>query len=257
MFLLPDQSSLEAQQITQIANYMDQFIHGLMTTLGLYIFALAIGFVIGLVLSIVRLYGGPVSSRFATGYIEVIRGTPLVTQIFIFAYAPDAINTALEMAGLATFNTSWRIYIPDPFGGQSIFLSTRILMAAVCLALNSAAYQAEYLRGAMASISGGQLQAAKSMGMTRTQGIRHIILPQSLRRVIPSWSNEAAYLPKYTTVAYFVAVEELFAKTKLIISRVPYPFEMYLIVAIVFLVLISAVSQALDHVYDRVKIPGV
>ncbi len=244
-------------QILQFEQYVDDFIDGFLTTMGLYLFALIIGLFLGLSLAIVRQYGGGISSRIATGYVEVIRGTPLLSQVFVIAFAPGAINALIQSLGYEEWDFLWQIRVPDPWGGTSIFLSTRILLAAIALALNSAAYQAEYFRGSISSISGGQLQAARALGMTRTQSIRHIILPQSLRRVIPAWSNEAAYLPKYTTVVSFVAVEELFSISSWVVGRTFLVLQVYVIVAIIFLVLISTVSILLDRLYDKFKIPGM
>jgi polar amino acid transport system permease protein len=125
------------------------------------------------------------------------------------------------------------------------------------LGVNSAAYQAEYMRGAFASVTTGQLQAATSMGMTRTQSIRYVVLPQGLRRAIPAWSNEAAYLPKYTVVAIWVGVMEFLNMAKTVISQTFLSVEVYLIVAMTFFVLITVVSRLLEYVHKKTKIPGV
>ncbi|TET07870.1 MAG: amino acid ABC transporter permease [Candidatus Thorarchaeota archaeon] len=225
--------------------------------MGLYLFAIFLGLGLGIFFAVARHYGGPVTSRIATAYIEFFRSTPLLVQILIVTLAPGAINLWLQAEGMAPFDINWVIILPDIFGSPSIFLNLRILLCAITLGLNSAAYQAEYFRGSMASISAGQSLAALSIGMTKRQEIRHVALPQSLRRAIPAWSNEAAYLPKYTTVCYLVSVEELFAIAKLIVARTYRVLEVYVIVAIVFLVLISFISWLLNYIYDRVKIPGI
>ncbi|MBY8998919.1 MAG: ABC transporter permease subunit [Candidatus Thorarchaeota archaeon] len=155
------------------------------------------------------------------------------------------------------FDISWRIILPDLFGTPRIVLNTTILLCAITLGLNSGAYQAEFFRGSMASISAGQTLAAQSIGMTKRQEIRYIGLPQSLRRAIPAWSNEAVYLPKYTTVAYFVGVAEFFSAIKLAVSRTYQALFLYALAAIVFLVVITIISWLLNYVYERVKIPGM
>ena len=225
--------------------------------MGLYFFAIFLGLGLGIGFAIVRQYGGSLTSRIATGYIEVFRGTPLLAQIFVVTLFPPALNAWLVASGMAPIDILWRIFLPDPFGNPSIVLNTRILLCAITLGLNSAAYQAEFFRGSMGSISTGQSLAATSIGMTRRQLIRFVILPQSLRRAIPAWSNEAIYLPKYTTVAYLVGVEELFAWAKLAAGRTFLTIEVYVLIAIVFLVLISIISWILEYTYNRVKIPGI
>ena len=226
-------------------------------TCGLYIFALILGLGLGIVLSIGRHYGGAIISRISTAYIEFMRGTPLLAQILIITYLPRTINLWLEAQGLPIFDITWRIILPDIFGTPRIFLNSTIFLCAITLGLNSGAYQAEFFRGSLASISAGQPLAAQSIGMTKRQEIRHIALPQSLRRAIPSWANEAVYLPKYTTVAYFVGVPDFFSMIKLAVSRTYQALAIYALGAIIFLVFISVISQLLDSYYERVKIPGM
>jgi polar amino acid transport system permease protein len=225
-----------------LERFFDEFLDGVSTTLSLYIFALIFGFLVGLFFAIARVYGGGILSRVATGYIEVIRGTPVVTQIIILAYLPDTLNIFLSSQGLPTIPLSWEL---------------RYLMSAVCLGMNSSAYQAEFFRGSITSVSAGQMMAAQAIGMTRTQSIRQIILPQSLRRVIPAWANEASYLPKVTTAAYIVGVTEAFHWANATVSYTFRTLEVYALVAVFFIILITFVTWLLDTVYDEIKIPGL
>ena len=107
------------------------------------------------------------------------------------------------------------------------------------------------------SVGSGQLMAARSLGMSRFSGIRHIIVPQALRRVIPAWSNEAAYLPKYTVVVYLIGVRELFAEAHWIVAKEFISLTTYIVIAVIFLVLITLVSKLLDIVHKRTAIPGL
>ncbi|TFH01048.1 MAG: amino acid ABC transporter permease [Candidatus Thorarchaeota archaeon] len=226
-------------------------------TMGLYFFALFLGLGLGIFLAIGRHYGGPAISRISTAYIEFLRGTPLLAQILAIIAIPPVLSFWLVAQGMAPIDNTWRIILPDLFGTPRIVLNSVILLCAITLGLNSAAYQAEFFRGSMASISVGQTLAAQSIGLTKRQEIRHIVLPQSLRRAIPAWANEAVYLPKYTTVAYMVGVPELFGAAKLIVARTYEALFVYALVAIIFLVLISFISWILDKIYERVRIPGM
>jgi polar amino acid transport system permease protein len=229
-------------EVLDLQSYFDEFLDGVSTTLTLYAFALFFGFLVGLFFAIIRVYGGPILSRIATGYIEVIRGTPVVTQIIILAYLPDTINVFLNAQGIPPIPLSWGL---------------RYLMCAICLGMNSSAYQAEFFRGSITSISAGQMMAARAIGMSRVQGIRQIILPQSMRRVIPAWANEASYLPKVTTAAYIVGVTEVFHWAYATVSRTFKTLEVYALVAFFFIILISFITWFLDTVYDEIKIPGL
>ena len=231
-----------------ITGYWDRLLSGFLTTMWLYGWALMFGFFLGLFLALLRQYGGSIFSTVATGYIEIIRGTPLVAQLFILFY------------GLNLPISNWNLYSQFHIFGKEItlvYLSPHILLGIIALSLNSAAYQAEYLRGAMMSVSSGQLLAAQSLGMSKFGGIRHIILPQALRRVIPAWSNEAAYLPKYTVVVGLIGAAELFGQAKTIVSLEFISVFTYIIVAIIFLVTIAIVSKGLDLLHKRTGIPGL
>ncbi len=241
----------------QVERYIPELVDGFVMMMWLYAFALFMGLGLGIVLAIARHYGGPVISRISTAYIEFLRGTPLVAQVLAVTFIPYALNIWLESQGLPPLDFSWRLTFPDIFGVTRIYLDTRILLAALTLGLNSGAYQAEFFRGALSSLSAGQTLAAQSIGMTKRQEIRHIALPQSLRRAIPAWSNEAVYLPKYVTVVYFVGVRELFGAAKLIVSRTYQALFVFGLIAIIFLILITTISWILDTLYKRVKIPGV
>jgi len=244
-------------QVGAISEYYPDLLSGFIMTMGLYFFALFFGLGLGIFLAIGRHYGGPVTSRISTAYIEFMRGTPLLAQILAIWAIPFALNTWLISQGMTPFDTSWRITFPDIEGVQRTILNTEILLCAVTLGLNSGAYQAEFFRGSMASLSVGQTLAAKSIGMTQRQEIRHVALPQSLRRAIPAWSNEAVYLPKYTTVAYFIGVPEFFGAMKLVVSRTFQALAVYAIGAMVFLVLIAAITFLINKVHERTKIPGL
>ena len=243
---------LQTWDFSFIIEYGDHIIAGLFMTMFLYITALVMGFFLGLLFAIARQYGGRVTSRVATGYIELVRSTPLLVQLFLIFMLPFGISGFVESLGYAPIYANWTISF-----GEVILLNHTIFMCIIALGLNSTAYQAEYFRGAMASIGSGQILAARSIGMSKREGIRHVILPQSLRRVIPSWSNEAAYLPKYTVVAYYLGVEELFAKAHLIVTRTFQALPAYIFIALIFLIIITTFSKGLEIIHERTKIPGV
>ncbi|MBN2228605.1 MAG: amino acid ABC transporter permease [Candidatus Thorarchaeota archaeon] len=243
--------------ILQIDQYYPDLVSGFFMTMGLYFFALFFGLGLGILLAIGRHYGGPVTSRISTAFIEFMRGTPLLAQILAVSILPAVLNAWLESQGIAPIDISWRVIFPDIVGVPRTILNTTILLCAITLGLNSGAYQAEFFRGSLESLPAGQTLAAMSMGMTKRQEIRHIALPQSLRRAIPAWSNEAVYLPKYTTIAYFVGVPDIFGAAKLVVSRTYLALQVYALVAIIFLILITTISLLLDRFYMRVKIPGL
>lgn len=248
------------EQLIAVWNYWDRLFSGFLLTMWMYVWALILGFFLGLLLALMRQYGKyskrwwfiPPLDRISTLYIEIFRGTPLIAQLFFFFYLPNALNVSPEIMVIKTSFIFFDKVITLKLLDYPIFIGI------LALSLNSGAYQAEYLRGSLISVGTGQLEAAQSLGMSRLSSIRHIVLPQALRRVIPAWSNEAAYLPKYTVLVYFIGgVEDLFAQADFIQHKTFFPLTTWVIVAIMFLIIITLISKLLDIVHKRTGIPGL
>jgi len=192
------------------------------------------GFLLGLLLALTRVYANRALSGAANVYIQFFRGTPLVVQALLVYY------------GLPPYLKSLGI---EPF--------TPFVAACIALGLNSAAYQAEYFRGAIQAISSGQMQAARSMGMSKMQAVRSVILPQALRIVLPSWSNELIYTIQYSSVAYFLTLEELTFASMKIAARYARAFDSYATAGVIYVVIVLLVSRLLAYAESRLRIPGL
>lgn len=242
------------EDFVKLLGFWDHLLTGFITMIWLYGLALVMGFFLGILLAIVRQYGGKILSRFSIVYIEIVRGTPLLAQTLLLFYLPTSLG--LPVMGL---ELEYNFTLLDKDITLTLF-NQAIFIGIITLGLNSAAYQAEYFRGAILSIGEGQIVAAESLGMSRLSGIYHVVLPQALRRVIPSWSNEAAYLPKYTVVVYFIGVKELFREAYYIMTNpriAVTPLTIYIFIAVMFIVMISLISKGLDVLHKRTGIPGL
>ena len=215
------------------ADILPRLLRATGTTLEVTACSIVLGFVVGIFLALGRVYGARPVRWLASGYIQFFRGTPLLVQLLLIYYGlPPYLSTiGIRLSPLAA--------------------------AAIALGLNSAAYQAEYFRGAIQSIQSGQMQAARSVGLSRISAIRHVILPQALRLVIPSWSNELIYSIKYSSLAYFVSLTELTFVGKKIALHTARTFEAYLVVAAIYLVIVLIVSRLLLTLENRLRIPGL
>lgn len=211
------------------AEHLPYILAGVPTTLALWAIAIAFGFGFGLVLAWCRIYAAKPLYWAATTYVEIFRGTPMLVQMFFIYLGLPEIGITL-----------------GPFAA-----------AATAIGLNTSAYQAEYFRGAIQSIPQGQMTAARAMGMSTVQGLTVIVLPQALRRVIPQWSNEAILELKFTSIAFAIGVTELTARAETIGFKTFRFFEIFLIVAAVYLVLTLTVAQILQFVEKRTAIPGL
>jgi polar amino acid transport system permease protein len=124
------------------------------------------------------------------------------------------------------------------------------------LAIISGAYQAEILRGAIQAVGSGQMMAARTLGMTRLQAIRHIVLPQALRLAIPAWSNEAAIIVKDSSLVYVLGVPELLRRAQYYSARSYQPFIAFIAVAAIYFVLTFLTNRILIALERRYRIPG-
>jgi polar amino acid transport system permease protein len=204
-------------------------LEGLIVSIELTFVALALGILVGLPAALARVYGGKWLRRLAIAYIEVFRGTPLLVQLFVVYYG-----------------------LPD----LGITLS-RMTAAFITLGFNSGAYQAEYFRGAIQAVGSGQMIAARAIGMTRIQAIRYIILPQALRLALPAWSNEAISMVKYTAVVFLIAVPDLMGKAKILAGRYFNPIEIYLTVALIYIILVALATWLMHALENKLRTPGL
>ncbi|MFO7714549.1 amino acid ABC transporter permease [Desulfosarcina sp.] len=206
-----------------------ELLQGTLITLKIAGGALMIGLLVGLPVALIRVYGNPWLRSMVAGLINIFRGTPLLVQLFVVYY------------GLPDLGVTF----------------SRLTAAYLTLGLNSGAYQAEYLRGAIQAVGAGQMVAARAIGMSRFTAIRCIILPQAFRLVLPSWSNEMIAIIKYTAVVFLIAVPDLMGKAKMVSSRYFAPISTYIIVALIYLVIVGLASLLLHHVGKRFETPGL
>ncbi len=211
-----------------LQRFFGDFVRGAGVTLELTAVGLSLGFVLGLLLALAKIYAPRWLSGIATAYIEIFRGTPLLVQLFLIYYGLPSLGITLSQT----------------------------LSAYLALGLNSAAYQAEYLRGAIQAIGPSQMMAGRSIGLSRWQTIRHVILPQALRLALPSWSNEPISLLKTTAVVFLIAVQDLMAKAKRAATITYNPIGSYLAVAVVYLLMVFALNALLKWLERKTKIPG-
>lgn len=211
-----------------IANNLDFFLKGALLTLEISLCAIALGFALGVPMGLARISRVLPVRAFATGYVEALRGTPLLVQIFI-------------------------IY----FGLPSIGIYLNPLVSGIlAVGLNSAAYQAEIIRGGIQSVPKGQMEAARSMGMTPWQSMRHVVLPQAMRLIIPPMTNEFIILIKDSSLVSAISVWELTLVAKELNAKYFDPFTIFLFVAVVYFVMTYATSKIMRIVEKRTAIPG-
>lgn len=198
-------------------------------TLELTAVGFAIGLALGLLIAIGRTYGPLPVRAVLAAYIEIVRGTPMLVQLFFIYYATPSLGIMM-----------------DP-----------LTASIVAIGLNSAAYQAEYFRMAFNTVQRGQWEAALSIGLSKWGAIRDVVLPQAVRIVIPALTNEAIYLLKYSSIAYFVTVPELVYVSKIIGARTLLYIQIYTISAAFYITVATLLLKLTKTVENRVAIPGL
>ena len=201
---------------------------GIGYTVLITIIALVVGFAIGTPIALARVYGRRLARGLALGYTVVLRGFPSLVVLFIAYYVlASAVNLPPFLAGCAA------------------------------LGICSSAYQAEIFRGAIQSVTAGQMLAARALGMTQGQAVLSIILPQALRNAIPGWSNEAAVVVKDSSLVYAVGLAELMRRAQQINGTLHEPLLIFSITGVLYFMLTFATNRILGWVERKTRIPEV
>jgi polar amino acid transport system permease protein len=216
------------------------FVQGAIRTVYLAIIAQALGVVLGLLLALWRRSRHPVPRVFASGYIWLIRGTPLLVQAVIIYDGSSAM-------GLYSFRTLSLGPVSVPGVVQA---------GIVTLALNEGAYMAEIMRAAIDSVDKGQAEAAESLGLRRRQAMRHVVLPQAMRVVIPPLGNEFNNMLKVTSLLSVIGLQELFLAAQDYNSTTFRTFEIFLVVAIYYISMTTIWSFVQSAIERRLRAKG-
>jgi len=193
-------------------------------TVQITVLSVGFGLLIGMFVGIARLSTLWPVKVLAAIYVDFIRGTPLLVQIFLIYFALPII-------------VGQRI---DPF-----------IAAITACSVNSGAYVAEIFRGGIQSIDKGQVEAGRSLGMTWVQTMRYIILPQAFKRIIPPLGNEFIAMLKDSSLVSVIGFEELTRRGQLVIARTYGSFEIWTTVAFIYLVMTFTISRFVDYLERR------
>ncbi len=185
------------------------------------------GLIIGLLLSILYVYGGRVVARILSIFSTIMRGIPPIVLLFILYFI---------MSGVINLTPFWA--------------------GSISLGIISSAYQMEIFRGAFQSVSGGQMMAARAVGMSQMQAIGSVILPQMIRLAIPPWSNEAAIVIKDSSLVYALGVPEILRRAQLISASTQQPFLAYVTAAIIYFLLVFITNRGLGALEKKLRIPA-
>jgi arginine/ornithine transport system permease protein len=200
-------------------------------TLQLLVAALAAGLAAALPLALLRSLPSPWVWRPVWCFTYVVRGTPLLVQLFLLYYGVAQFEAVRASPLWAALRSPW-------------------FCAVAALAINTCAYTCEILHGAIQAVPGGEVEAARALGFSRTQVLTRIVLPQAMRRALPAYSNEVVLMLHATALASVVTLHDLTGVAREVNSVHYLPFEAF-ITAAVFYLLITVVLVGLFHAAER------
>ncbi|MFC5385977.1 ABC transporter permease [Aquamicrobium segne] len=213
--------------------YAPSYVSGVWVTIKLVVISIIIGAVISIPVAYGRMSQNPIISWIAYIYVYFFRGTPLLAQAFLVYYGFGSFRPQLDAIGLWSF-------FRDAFN-----------CALFAFSLNTAAYQAEILRGAIQGVAKGQWEGAESLGLSRLVTLRKIILPQALIIALRPYGNELILMIKGSAIVAIITVYDLMGITRLTYSRT-FDFQAYLWAAIIYLMIVEAARHAIDWVERRI-----
>ena len=210
-----------------LLKYGMNFLNGLGTTLLLALISVAIGCVIGAFVAIMRLSRSKVLNAIATAYTEVIRDTPLLLQLYFFYFL-----------------------LPDLLPAMRLSKFTCI---AVALLINSGAYMSEVFRSGIQSVDRGQTEAARSLGLSASQTLTRIVLPQAFKNELPAMCNEFVAVTKETSLASTFYVGDLMTQYQTISGKTYLVIEPLVIIGVIYFVVTFTMSKLIAVLERRLK----
>ncbi len=206
-------------------NYWHIYIlEGVVVTLQLTAFAVVLGALLGVIVALLKMSKSKIIRFFITVYIEIIRGTPILLQLYVFYFVLPELFPLLEFSEF-----TW---------------------CAIALCINSSAYVSEVFRSGIQSVDIGQTEAARSLGLSSSQTMVRIVLPQAVKNILPAMGNELVMMLKETSLASTFFVGEITTKQKEIGGATYAVLEMLIVAGIIYLVLTTIVGKMVA-IYER------
>ncbi|NOW06551.1 amino acid ABC transporter permease [Clostridium beijerinckii] len=211
---------------TFLGKYSEYYLKGAEITIVLAFFAVLCGTILGLALTLLRRSKFKPISYIATAYVEFVRGTPLLVQIYIiYIGLPKLIG----------------IDMPD------------MTVGSIALALNSAAYISEIIRAGIEAVDKGQMEAARSLGMNQGLAMIHVIIPQAFKNILPALGNEFISVIKESSMVSVIGVAELMYNASIVRGNTALGLEPIIVAAVVYFVLTFTLTRCLGYVERRMK----
>ena len=213
--------------------YYQYFLRGTRTTILISLITVFCGAILGCIVALMRISNCKPLQAFSKLYITVIRGTPMLVQLYIVYYQLSFIQYPS--------GTIWGVDME------------RAIPCVIALSLNSAAYIAEVFRAGIQAVDVGQMEAARSCGMTSAQAMRFIILPQPIKNILPAIGNKFITIVKETSIIQYLGISDLMYNNGIVITATYNPLPCYYISAILYLLLNIILGKGINIFEVRLK----
>ncbi|HWR62326.1 MAG TPA: amino acid ABC transporter permease [Clostridia bacterium] len=209
-----------------LSKYYGFFLNGTAVTLLISFFGVMFGVILGVVFALMKLSKNPITKYFSAAYIEIIRGTPMMVQMFIVYYGlPRLVKIDFE----------------------------DVTLGIIAVSLNSAAYVAEIIRAGILSIDKGQMEAARSLGMSHKQAMISIIIPQAFKNILPALGNEFITLIKESAIVSIIGIHELMYNTDTVRGNTFRPFSPLIVAAAIYFTITFTLSKLMGILERRLR----
>ena len=226
---------LSIEGFEKTLKYWSMFEEGLVCTVALSFFTVIIGFVLALILALMRMSKFHVLKAFSSVYVEIFRATPLMVQLFIVYHVllADIDLPTLKMFGFIRFE--------------------RFIPGVIALSLNSAAYLSEIIRSGIQSIELGQTEASRSLGLSHWQTMQHVVLPQAIKNILPAIANEFVTIIKESSICWTIGVQEIMSAVNSVKAATFTIAEALVIAACVYFCLTFPTSKIIAYFERRMS----
>jgi len=228
--------------VTLFKQSYSMLLQGLEMTIFLSVVSIAIAIVIGITVGLINISKGKrnVFRVICGAYIDIIRGTPLIVQAFFIYFGLPVVVQAIGT----------KFGIPE----ISSFKINVILAGIIATSLNAGAYMAEIFRGGILAVDSGQMEAARSLGIPYKKAMITVVLPQAVRKMVPSLVNQFIISLKDTSILSVIGIQELTGNGTIIVSSTYAAFQIWLFVGIIYFVIIKIITIAARKVEERLTI---
>lgn len=226
---------ISTEGFQKVFSYMPMFWEGMLCTVSLSLFTVLFGFLLALILALLRMSRISPLKWLATAYVELFRATPMMVQLFLVYY--------VLLGGVSL--PSWKLF--------GFIRFERFVPGVIALSLNSGAYLCEIIRSGIQSIDQGQTEAARSLGLTQRQNMRFIVLPQAIKNILPAIANEFVTIIKESSICWTIGVQEIMSAVNSVKAATYTIAEALIIATCIYFCLTFPTSKIIAHFERRMR----